>query len=167
MEACEQIMSRGDADFTLCHCHRDAMSRLDASQFTSVVIGCDVLLPLCAPSEMAHRNGRCPEIRRLRRACCRTGRNPGSAGLWPPSWRRTGRRFHSRGYSRQLRPLTVWVPSNDVSQPYGPKPWMIGSPDSFELSFHLPPTRSGTFATTVESVWRPEHTLSGSQRCRT
>ena len=49
MEACEQIMSRGDADFMLCHYHRDAMPRLEASQFTSVVIGRDVLLPLCAP----------------------------------------------------------------------------------------------------------------------
>jgi DNA-binding transcriptional LysR family regulator len=48
MEACEQIMSRGDADFMLCHYHRDAMPRLEASQFTSVVIGRDVLLPLCA-----------------------------------------------------------------------------------------------------------------------
>jgi DNA-binding transcriptional LysR family regulator len=49
LEACEQIMARGDADFMLCHCHRDAMPRLEASQFTSVVIGRDVLLPLCAP----------------------------------------------------------------------------------------------------------------------
>jgi LysR family transcriptional regulator, hypochlorite-specific transcription factor HypT len=51
MEACEQIMSRGDADFMLCHYHRDAMPRLEASQFTSVVVGRDVLLPLCAPLE--------------------------------------------------------------------------------------------------------------------
>jgi LysR family transcriptional regulator, hypochlorite-specific transcription factor HypT len=49
MEACEQIMARGDADFMLCHYHRDAMPRLEASQFRSVVIGHDVLLPLCAP----------------------------------------------------------------------------------------------------------------------
>jgi LysR family transcriptional regulator, hypochlorite-specific transcription factor HypT len=49
MEACEQIMARGDADFMLCHYHRDALPRLEASQFTSVVIGRDVLLPLCAP----------------------------------------------------------------------------------------------------------------------
>jgi LysR family transcriptional regulator, hypochlorite-specific transcription factor HypT len=49
LEACEQIMARGDADFMLCHCHRDAMPRLEASQFTSVVIGRDVLLPLSAP----------------------------------------------------------------------------------------------------------------------
>jgi LysR family transcriptional regulator, hypochlorite-specific transcription factor HypT len=51
MEACEQIMSRGDANFMLCHSHRDAMPRLEASQFTSVVVGRDVLLPLCAPLE--------------------------------------------------------------------------------------------------------------------
>jgi len=51
MEACEQIMSRGDAEFMLCHYHRDAMPRLEASQFTSVVVGRDVLLPLCAPLE--------------------------------------------------------------------------------------------------------------------
>ena len=80
MEACEQIMSRGDANFMLCHSHRDAMPRLEASQFASVVVGRDVLLPLCAPSRMAHHNGRCPEIRRLSRPCCRTGRNPASVG---------------------------------------------------------------------------------------
>jgi DNA-binding transcriptional LysR family regulator len=51
MEACEQIMARGDANFMLCHYHRDAMPRLEASQFTSVVVGRDVLLPLCAPLE--------------------------------------------------------------------------------------------------------------------
>jgi DNA-binding transcriptional LysR family regulator len=49
MEACEQIMSRGDADFMLCHYHRDALPRLEASQFKSIVIGRDALLPLCAP----------------------------------------------------------------------------------------------------------------------
>jgi DNA-binding transcriptional LysR family regulator len=49
MEACEQIMSRGGAEFMLCHYHRDAMPRLEASQFTTMVVGRDVLLPLCAP----------------------------------------------------------------------------------------------------------------------
>ena len=49
MEACEQIMIRGEADFLLCHYHRDAGAVLDPSQFTSVVVGKDVLLPVCAP----------------------------------------------------------------------------------------------------------------------
>ena len=80
MEACEQIMARGDADFMLCHYHRDAMPRLEASQFTSVVMAAMCCCRSVPRSEMARRNGRCPEIRRLRRACCRTGRNPASVG---------------------------------------------------------------------------------------
>jgi DNA-binding transcriptional LysR family regulator len=49
MEGCEEIMRRGEADFLLCHYHRDAGTRLEPSQFTSVVVGEDILLPLCAP----------------------------------------------------------------------------------------------------------------------
>ena len=48
MEGCEEIMRRGEADFLLCHYHRDAGTRLEPSQFTSVVVGEDILLPLCA-----------------------------------------------------------------------------------------------------------------------
>jgi len=47
MAACEQIMRRGDAQFLLCHAHRDSPSRLPPDQFRSVVIGHDLLLPLC------------------------------------------------------------------------------------------------------------------------
>ncbi len=51
MEACEQLMARGAADFLLCHSHHDAMPRLDTRHFTSVVVGQDALVPLCAPVE--------------------------------------------------------------------------------------------------------------------
>jgi len=48
MEACEQIMLRGEAEFLLCHYHREAFARFEPSQFTSIVVGKDVLVPLCA-----------------------------------------------------------------------------------------------------------------------
>ena len=49
MEACEQIMLRGEADFLLCHYHRNGGTLLEPTQFTSVAVGKDVLLPVCAP----------------------------------------------------------------------------------------------------------------------
>jgi LysR family transcriptional regulator, hypochlorite-specific transcription factor HypT len=49
LEACEEIMLRGEADVMLCHYHRDAGTRLEPYQFTSVVVGGDALLPLSAP----------------------------------------------------------------------------------------------------------------------
>ncbi|MET1026765.1 MAG: LysR family transcriptional regulator [Dongiaceae bacterium] len=49
MQACEQIMLRGDASFLLCHYHRDAHSRFEPEQFASVIVGTDTLVPLTAP----------------------------------------------------------------------------------------------------------------------
>lgn len=49
MQACEQVMQRGDAQFLLAHFHRKMQSNLAAGQFKSVVIGKDRLMPLCAP----------------------------------------------------------------------------------------------------------------------
>ena len=50
MQACEQMMLRGDAQFLLCHHHKDARSRIESGQFTSIVVGVDTLVPLSAPS---------------------------------------------------------------------------------------------------------------------
>jgi DNA-binding transcriptional LysR family regulator len=49
MEACEHIMLRGEADFLLCHYHRNGGTLLESNQFASVPVGTDVLLPVCAP----------------------------------------------------------------------------------------------------------------------
>jgi len=49
MQACEQMMLRGDVQFLLCHHHKDASSRIDARQFRSIVVGADTLVPLSAP----------------------------------------------------------------------------------------------------------------------
>lgn len=49
MDACEEIMLRGEADFLLCHYHPEADTRLEASQFASTIVGRDVLVPVCAP----------------------------------------------------------------------------------------------------------------------
>jgi LysR family transcriptional regulator, hypochlorite-specific transcription factor HypT len=54
MQACEQMMLRGEAQFLLCHTHPDMSSRLETSQFKSIVVGADTLVPLSARS----RNGR-------------------------------------------------------------------------------------------------------------
>jgi DNA-binding transcriptional LysR family regulator len=50
MQACEQMMLRGDAPFLLCHHHRDVSSRIGSGQFRSIVVGTDTLVPLSAPS---------------------------------------------------------------------------------------------------------------------
>jgi DNA-binding transcriptional LysR family regulator len=49
MQACEQMMLRGDAQFLLCHYHRDISSPVASGQFKSIVVGADTLVPLCAP----------------------------------------------------------------------------------------------------------------------
>lgn len=49
MQACEQMMLRGEAQFLLCHYHRDMSSRLETRQFKSMVVGADTLVPLSAP----------------------------------------------------------------------------------------------------------------------
>lgn len=51
MQACEQMMLRGDAQFLLCHYHRQMSSRLEARQFMSIVVGSDTLVPLSAPGK--------------------------------------------------------------------------------------------------------------------
>ena len=49
MQACEQMMLRGDAQFLLCHYHRSMSSRMASGQFKSIVVGSDTLVPLSAP----------------------------------------------------------------------------------------------------------------------
>jgi DNA-binding transcriptional LysR family regulator len=51
MQACEQMMLRGDVQFLLCHYHQNMMSRLETGQFKSIVVGADTLVPLSAPSQ--------------------------------------------------------------------------------------------------------------------
>jgi DNA-binding transcriptional LysR family regulator len=53
MQACEQLMLRGDAQFLLCHYHQNMSSRVETGQFKSIVVGADTLVPLSAPD----RNG--------------------------------------------------------------------------------------------------------------
>jgi DNA-binding transcriptional LysR family regulator len=51
MQACEQIMLQGQANFLLCHHHSAASTRLDAQAFSSVPIGGDALIPVSAAAE--------------------------------------------------------------------------------------------------------------------
>ncbi len=48
MEACEQILLSGEAQFLLCHHHPNAPTRFEAERFPSISVGDDVLVPLCA-----------------------------------------------------------------------------------------------------------------------
>jgi LysR family transcriptional regulator, hypochlorite-specific transcription factor HypT len=50
MQACEQMMLRGDAQFLLCHHHKNMSSRIGSGQFKSIVVGADTLVPLSAPA---------------------------------------------------------------------------------------------------------------------
>ncbi|MFA6267165.1 MAG: LysR family transcriptional regulator [Pseudolabrys sp.] len=51
MEACEQMMLRGDVQFLLCHYHRAMNSKLAAAKFTSIVVGTDTLVAVSAPGK--------------------------------------------------------------------------------------------------------------------
>ncbi len=49
MQACEQAMMQGQAQFLLCHAHAAVPNRLDPARFISAVAGHDVLVPVSAP----------------------------------------------------------------------------------------------------------------------
>lgn len=49
MQACEELMFQGQAQFLLCHRHPLAPSRFEPRQFRSAVVGKDALMPLVAP----------------------------------------------------------------------------------------------------------------------
>ena len=51
MAACEQLMLSGQAQFLLCHSHRNVGPLLPAGRFPSVPVGEDVLVPMAAPTE--------------------------------------------------------------------------------------------------------------------
>jgi len=51
MQACEQLMLRGQANFLLCHHHSAAGTRLDAQAFASVALGSDTLVAVSAATE--------------------------------------------------------------------------------------------------------------------
>jgi LysR family transcriptional regulator, hypochlorite-specific transcription factor HypT len=48
MQACEQLMLQGQANFLLCHHHPAASTRFDPQAFRSVPLGRDVLVPVSA-----------------------------------------------------------------------------------------------------------------------
>lgn len=50
MQACEQMMLRGDTPFLLCHHHPNMGGRLQAGRFRSIVVGTDRLVPFSAPA---------------------------------------------------------------------------------------------------------------------
>lgn len=49
MEACEQIMLAGEVHFLLCHYHPDAPPHFEVDRFESILVGRDVLVPVCSP----------------------------------------------------------------------------------------------------------------------
>jgi len=51
MQACEQVMLQGQAQFLLCHHHPASPSRLDSTAFRSARVGADVLVPVTAPRD--------------------------------------------------------------------------------------------------------------------
>ncbi|WP_395677478.1 LysR family transcriptional regulator [Inquilinus sp.] len=50
LQACEQMMIRGDVTFLLCHVHPGLTTRFDGRPFRSIVVGHDVLVPFSAPA---------------------------------------------------------------------------------------------------------------------
>jgi DNA-binding transcriptional LysR family regulator len=51
MQACEDLMLHGQAQFVLCHVHAQAPNRFAPDQFRSRVVGGDALVPLVAPDD--------------------------------------------------------------------------------------------------------------------
>ena len=55
MQACEQLLIHGQAQFLLCHHHAAAPNRLDPGQFSSIPVGRDELVP-AASTRVTHAN---------------------------------------------------------------------------------------------------------------
>lgn len=51
LSACESMFLHGDAQFLLCHCHKNTPDQLTPGQFTSLKVGQDKLIPLCVSAE--------------------------------------------------------------------------------------------------------------------
>lgn len=49
LQACEELMLHGRAQLLLCHYHPDVENRLDSTEFQSVRVGKDTLIPVVAP----------------------------------------------------------------------------------------------------------------------
>jgi DNA-binding transcriptional LysR family regulator len=49
LQACEELMLHGGAQFLLCHFHAKVANRLDPGDFQSVRVGKDTLIPVVAP----------------------------------------------------------------------------------------------------------------------
>lgn len=49
LQACEELMLHGGAQFLLCHVHAKVANRLDRAEFQSVRVGEDALIPVVAP----------------------------------------------------------------------------------------------------------------------
>jgi LysR family transcriptional regulator, hypochlorite-specific transcription factor HypT len=49
LQACEELMLHGGAQFLLCHFHAKVANRLDPEDFQSVRVGKDTLIPVVAP----------------------------------------------------------------------------------------------------------------------
>ncbi|ONG52328.1 hypothetical protein BKE38_14795 [Pseudoroseomonas deserti] len=49
MAACERLFAAGDADFLLAHAQGEGSARLPPGEFSSVVVGQDLLVPVSAP----------------------------------------------------------------------------------------------------------------------
>ena len=66
MQACEHMMLHGDVQFLLCHHHREMRSRLASTQFRSIVVGADMLTPVCAPNKAGRARWRIDGRRRVK-----------------------------------------------------------------------------------------------------
>jgi DNA-binding transcriptional LysR family regulator len=49
LQQCEALMQQGRAQFMLCHWHDQVPGPLDPAAFTSVKVGTDAIVPVCAP----------------------------------------------------------------------------------------------------------------------
>ena len=75
-------MLGAEVHFLLCHYHADAPTRLQVDRFQSILVGSDVLVPVCSPDAEADWSGRFPADRKDRCGCSPTAKPPSLAGSW-------------------------------------------------------------------------------------
>ena len=147
MEACEQIMLGGEVHFLLCHYHADAPPHFEVDRFQSLLVGRDILVPVCSPdaeSRLVWPLPSTPErpvrllaysqssgLGRILVAHPRQGRNrrPGN-GLYLPSRRDTA------GYGREGHGI-AWLPLTIAEEDLTSGRLVRAGPEQFDIPVEI------------------------------
>ena len=162
LEACEQLMLRGQGHFLLCHAHHAVPARLDPAEFPWRRLGADVLCPVSAPDEFGHPCHDLTSTRPIQHlassAASGLGRIVGAAG--PATSARLNVVFTSH-LAAVLRTMALgghgvaWLPLSLVSDDLAHGKLVRAAPDAMEIALEIRLVRAAfDLGVAAEAFWR-------------